>query len=170
MSRVESNTEGKLRAACERCRELKNRCTRTGDHDSRCDRCERLDIDCVYATNARMGRPRCQRPTLERSGPSRVGVGVGAGASERSARSRRSPSFQSSGRSVRLDHADSGSENGSGSANIHPMLDMLDSALLPDGMHPLILCDSGSAVANNNMTSHVQRSFGLRYLIISTGL
>ncbi|GKZ79778.1 hypothetical protein AnigIFM56816_003984 [Aspergillus niger] len=48
----------KLRAACDRCHELKNRCTRTGGPESRCDRCERLDIDCVYNTTARMGRPR----------------------------------------------------------------------------------------------------------------
>ncbi|KAI1759408.1 hypothetical protein GGR53DRAFT_513695 [Hypoxylon sp. FL1150] len=132
MSRAEPTTEGKLRAACERCRELKNRCTRTGDPDSRCDRCERLDIDCVYATNARMGRPRCHRPTVERNGLSR-GVGVGAGAGERAPKSRRSSSYQSSGRSVRLDQADSGSDNGS--ANIHPMLDILDSTLLPDVMY-----------------------------------
>ncbi|KAI0169665.1 hypothetical protein GGR52DRAFT_573724 [Hypoxylon sp. FL1284] len=129
MSRVESNTEGKLRAACERCRELKNRCTRTGDVDSRCDRCERLDIDCVYATNARMGRPRCHRPTIERSGPSRSGAGVG----ERPPKSRRSSSFQSSGRSVHLDQADSSSE--AGSATLHPMLDILDSSLIPEVMY-----------------------------------
>ncbi|CAG8887908.1 unnamed protein product [Penicillium egyptiacum] len=61
MMRVESNGEGKLRAACDRCHELKNRCTRTGGLDSRCDRCERLDIDCVYNTSARMGRPRVSR-------------------------------------------------------------------------------------------------------------
>ncbi|PYH37828.1 Zn(II)2Cys6 transcription factor domain-containing protein [Aspergillus neoniger CBS 115656] len=48
----------KLRAACDRCHELKNRCTRTGGPDSRCDRCERLNIDCVYSTTGRMGRPR----------------------------------------------------------------------------------------------------------------
>ncbi|KAL4902780.1 hypothetical protein BDW74DRAFT_180479 [Aspergillus multicolor] len=52
------NGERRLRAACDRCHELKNRCTRTSGAESRCDRCERLDIDCVYNTSARIGRPR----------------------------------------------------------------------------------------------------------------
>ncbi|KAE8163275.1 hypothetical protein BDV40DRAFT_311847 [Aspergillus tamarii] len=55
----------KLRAACDRCHELKNRCTRTGGPQRRCDRCERLDIDCVYNITARMGRPRVSRPASE---------------------------------------------------------------------------------------------------------
>ncbi|KAE8152733.1 hypothetical protein BDV25DRAFT_127720 [Aspergillus avenaceus] len=55
----------KLRAACDRCHELKNRCTRTGGLESRCDRCERLDIDCVYNNTARLGRPRVSRPMPE---------------------------------------------------------------------------------------------------------
>ncbi|KAI1085702.1 hypothetical protein F5B20DRAFT_519381 [Whalleya microplaca] len=131
MSRTESNSDGKLRAACERCRDLKNRCTRTGDPDSRCDRCERLDIDCVYGTNARMGRPRISKPALERSGSGRARLGEG---------SVRSPSFQSSRRTVHVDLADPSSRNGT--ENIHPMLDILDSALLPEVMYKEILdCD-----------------------------
>ncbi|ORY67809.1 uncharacterized protein BCR38DRAFT_407745 [Pseudomassariella vexata] len=55
--------EGKLRAACDRCHDLKNRCVRTGREDSRCDRCERLDIDCVYRNTSRIGRPKTQRRT-----------------------------------------------------------------------------------------------------------
>ena len=53
--------EGKLRAACDRCHDLKNRCVRIGGPDSRCDRCERLDIDCVYQKSSNMGRPKRQR-------------------------------------------------------------------------------------------------------------
>jgi hypothetical protein len=61
--RQESNStrEPKLRAACNRCHDLKNRCVRTGGPDSRCYRCERLNIDCVYRTNSRTGRPRAHR-------------------------------------------------------------------------------------------------------------
>jgi len=54
----ESSREGKLRAACDRCHDLKNRCIRIGGPDSRCGRCERLDIDCVYQKSSRMGRPK----------------------------------------------------------------------------------------------------------------
>lgn len=61
--RSESVREGKLRAACDRCHDLKNRCVRIGGPDSRCDRCERLDIDCVYQESSRMGRPKRQRKT-----------------------------------------------------------------------------------------------------------
>lgn len=63
MHRLEfgNGREGKLRAACDRCHDLKNRCLRTGGPDSRCDRCERLDIDCVYRNTSRIGRPRTQR-------------------------------------------------------------------------------------------------------------
>ncbi|KAK3936663.1 hypothetical protein QBC46DRAFT_321086 [Diplogelasinospora grovesii] len=61
MNRLESAREGRLRAACDRCHDLKNRCVRTGGGDSRCDRCERLDIDCVYRNTSRIGRPRTQR-------------------------------------------------------------------------------------------------------------
>lgn len=61
--RPEPAREGKLRAACDRCHDLKNRCVRIGGPDSRCDRCERLDIDCVYQNSSRIGRPRRQRKT-----------------------------------------------------------------------------------------------------------
>ncbi len=66
MHRVESAREGRLRAACDRCHDLKNRCVRTGGGDSRCDRCERLDIDCVYRTASRIGRPRATTTTQRR--------------------------------------------------------------------------------------------------------
>ncbi|KAK4119454.1 hypothetical protein N657DRAFT_674857 [Parathielavia appendiculata] len=58
---LEPAREGKLRAACDRCHDLKNRCVRVGGVDSRCDRCERLDIGCVYRNSSRMGRPKGQR-------------------------------------------------------------------------------------------------------------
>jgi len=58
MNTIESARESRLRAACDRCHDLKNRCVRTGGIDSRCDRCERLDIDCVYRNTLRIGRPR----------------------------------------------------------------------------------------------------------------
>lgn len=61
MHRLETSRDGKLRAACDRCHDLKNRCVRTGGPDSRCNRCERLDIDCVYRNSSRMGRPKAQR-------------------------------------------------------------------------------------------------------------
>lgn len=52
----------RLRSSCDRCHELKNRCARMGGPDSRCERCDRLDIDCVYSSNMRMGRPPGQKP------------------------------------------------------------------------------------------------------------
>lgn len=52
-----STSESRFRAACDRCHELKNRCARRQGTDSRCERCERLELDCVYSTGARMGRP-----------------------------------------------------------------------------------------------------------------
>lgn len=58
MRPIELGREERLRAACDRCHELKNRCVRAGGPDSRCSRCERLDIDCVYRNVNRMGRPR----------------------------------------------------------------------------------------------------------------
>jgi hypothetical protein len=59
-----SVSDARLRAACDRCHELKNRCARAGAPDSRCERCERLDIDCVYSAGARMGRPPGQKPDI----------------------------------------------------------------------------------------------------------
>lgn len=51
----------RLRASCDRCHELKNRCARTSGPDSRCERCDRLDIDCVYSSSMRIGRPPGQK-------------------------------------------------------------------------------------------------------------
>ncbi|KAH8651292.1 hypothetical protein BX600DRAFT_473337 [Xylariales sp. PMI_506] len=59
--RSEPVREVKLRAACDRCHDLKNRCVRAGGLESRCERCERLDIDCVYRNSSSMGRPRRQK-------------------------------------------------------------------------------------------------------------
>ena len=61
--RSESVREVKLRAACDRCHDLKNRCVRIGGAESRCERCERLDIDCVYRNTSSMGRPKRQKKT-----------------------------------------------------------------------------------------------------------
>jgi hypothetical protein len=80
--RQESNSarEGKLRAACDRCHDLKNRCVRTGGPDSRCDRCERLNINCVYRTNSRTGRPRAhRRPPASELAPTRDFRGSNSG-------------------------------------------------------------------------------------------
>ncbi|KAK8104719.1 C6 finger domain-containing protein [Apiospora kogelbergensis] len=55
---MEGETESRLRRVCNRCHHLKSRCQRLGGNDTRCERCERLDLDCVYQRAARMGRPR----------------------------------------------------------------------------------------------------------------
>lgn len=130
MIRVESISNGKLRAACDRCHELKNRCTRSGGPDSRCDRCERLDIDCVYQTSARMGRPRASRPAPDNSASSRSSGGESPG---RHAAKRRAvqSEMQCTSKPVSVDYPDSGSGNSPG--NIDPMLGLLDPALLPEG-------------------------------------
>ncbi|KAF5004823.1 hypothetical protein FDECE_8700 [Fusarium decemcellulare] len=61
MSQFSRESDAKLRAACDRCHELKIRCTRTGGTDSRCDRCDKNDIDCVYRAHRRIGRPKSQK-------------------------------------------------------------------------------------------------------------
>ncbi|KAK2041396.1 hypothetical protein LZ31DRAFT_557006 [Colletotrichum somersetense] len=61
MRRLQTSKDPKLRSACDRCHELKNRCTRSGGVESRCDRCERLDEDCVYSTRSQVGRPRSRK-------------------------------------------------------------------------------------------------------------
>ncbi|CAG1999426.1 unnamed protein product [Fusarium graminearum] len=66
MSQPCKDSDAKLRAACDRCHELKIRCTRTGGTESRCDRCEKNDIDCVYRAHRRIGRPKSQK---SRCGP-----------------------------------------------------------------------------------------------------
>lgn len=60
----QSASETKLRASCDRCHELKNRCARGDTPDSRCERCERLDIDCVYSGVSRIGRPPGQKSSV----------------------------------------------------------------------------------------------------------
>lgn len=60
MHRHKTTQQGKLRGACDRCHELKNRCVRTGGPESRCDRCDRLNSDCVYRNTSRIGRPKAQ--------------------------------------------------------------------------------------------------------------
>ncbi|KAG5655081.1 hypothetical protein KAF25_000204 [Fusarium avenaceum] len=61
MSQFTKDSDAKLRAACDRCHELKIRCTRTGGTESRCDRCDKNDIDCVYRAHRRIGRPKSQK-------------------------------------------------------------------------------------------------------------
>ncbi|KAM0202732.1 hypothetical protein ACHAQI_010675 [Fusarium lateritium] len=61
MSQFTKDSDAKLRAAYDRCHELKIRCTRTGGTDSRCDRCDKNDIDCVYRAHRRIGRPKGQK-------------------------------------------------------------------------------------------------------------
>ncbi|KAB8227683.1 Zn(II)2Cys6 transcription factor domain-containing protein [Aspergillus alliaceus] len=137
------NGERKLRAACDRCHELKNRCTRAGGPESRCDRCERLDIDCVYNTSARMGRPRVSRPGSENQ--------KGASSARHSKRRAVQAGSQRGANAVPLpvDHVDlasaahdrsGGAGPGSGPSsgsepdsprNLEPVLGILDPALLP---------------------------------------
>ncbi|KXH26573.1 hypothetical protein CSIM01_02874 [Colletotrichum simmondsii] len=61
MRRLQPANETKLRSACDRCHDMKNRCTRSGGIESRCDRCERLDADCVYSKKSQVGRPRTRK-------------------------------------------------------------------------------------------------------------
>ncbi|RHZ55503.1 Zn(II)2Cys6 transcription factor domain-containing protein [Aspergillus thermomutatus] len=127
------NGERKLRAACDRCHELKNRCTRTGGPESRCDRCERLDIDCVYNTSARMGRPRVSRPVSENQ----------KGAHSHARHSKRQAGNRATAVPLPVDHVDLASAHdrsggagpsgfGPGSpGNLEPVLGLLDPVLLP---------------------------------------
>ncbi|KAL0943248.1 uncharacterized protein CTRU02_201134 [Colletotrichum truncatum] len=61
MKRLQTAKDAKLRSACDRCHDMKNRCTRFGGIESRCDRCERLDADCVYSTRSQVGRPKTRK-------------------------------------------------------------------------------------------------------------
>lgn len=130
MIRVESNREGKLRAACDRCHELKNRCARTGGSESRCDRCERLDIDCVYNTSAQMGRPRVFRPAHNTTS-----AGAGDSHARRTAKRRAVRSGQQRTANTNLtpvehvDHVDLTSSETP--ENTEPFLGPLDPSLLP---------------------------------------
>lgn len=135
--RIESNGEGKLRAACDRCHELNNRCTRTSGSESRCDRCERLDIDCVYNTSARIGRPKLSRPVPNRSAS-------GSGSSDTHARHTLKRRAVQSGqlgtaKLVPLDHVDHvdhvDQSTGGSPKNLEPMPGFLDAVLLPEGMY-----------------------------------
>lgn len=63
---AQQSPDTRLRSSCDRCHELKNRCARMGGPDSRCERCDRLDIDCVYSSGVRMGRPPGQKPNANK--------------------------------------------------------------------------------------------------------
>jgi Fungal Zn(2)-Cys(6) binuclear cluster domain len=92
MHHLTMTQEAKLRAACDRCHDLKNRCVRTGGPESRCDRCGRLDIDCVYRNTSRMGRPKAQRRTSVVSQPQPGGEhNYENGSREANTNSRRDP-------------------------------------------------------------------------------
>ncbi|KAF2153105.1 hypothetical protein K461DRAFT_312575 [Myriangium duriaei CBS 260.36] len=54
----------KLHAACDICRKRKLKCT--GEHP-KCSRCERKGLDCIYAVQKTMGRPK-KRPVEDASG------------------------------------------------------------------------------------------------------
>lgn len=149
-----TNGERKLRAACDRCHELKNRCTRTGGSESRCDRCERLDIDCVYNTSARIGRPRASRTVSEpRKGPSSDEPSYAKHHKRRAVQERTanipptSPGFLETADPVRMSctntydgsgAVDPGSSpdrgsNSSSPGNFEPVSEVLDPMLLPEG-------------------------------------
>ncbi|CAI7675003.1 unnamed protein product [Penicillium discolor] len=165
MMRVESNGQGKLRAACDRCHELKNRCTRTGGSESRCDRCERLDIDCVYNTSAQMGRPRVFRPAHKTTS-------AGAGdsharhiAKRRAVRSGQQPTANTNLTLVEhVDHVDPTSSETP--ENPEPILGLLDPSLLPPGTYArnepaprewqLAQTKPWSAISSENMDWYLQ--------------
>lgn len=132
--RVESNGEGKLRAACDRCHELKNRCTRTGGSESRCDRCERLDIDCVYNTSAQMGRPRVSRPAHNTTS-----TGTGDRHAKHTAKRRAVRSGQQRTTNTNLtpvehvDHVDPASSEPP--EYPEPVIGLLDPSILPQGTY-----------------------------------
>ena len=131
MARVESNGEGKLRAACDRCHELKNRCTRTGGPESRCVQCERLDIDCVYNTSARMGRPRGSRQLPDKSNSSDSGSGdshTRHATKRRAVQSRQ----QRTANQASVDHVDLASGGSPGS--LEPVLGLLN-PVSPEGTY-----------------------------------
>lgn len=48
----------KQRAACNRCHELKSRCTQSNIEPGTCDRCQRLGIPCAYSVKSPLGRPK----------------------------------------------------------------------------------------------------------------
>ncbi|KAK1985980.1 hypothetical protein LZ30DRAFT_757592 [Colletotrichum cereale] len=48
------------RSACDRCRALKSRCSRENGA-TKCERCQRLQIECFYSPPRRMGRPAKKR-------------------------------------------------------------------------------------------------------------
>lgn len=132
--RVESNGQGKLRAACDRCHELKNRCTRTGGSESRCDRCERLDIDCVYNTCAQMGRPRVFRPAHKSTSAGAGDTHVRHIAKRRAARSGQQPTANTNLTPVEhVEHVDPTSSRTP--KNPEPILGLLDPSLIPQGTY-----------------------------------
>lgn len=92
MRRLQPANEAKLRSACDRCHDMKNRCTRSGGIESRCDRCERLDADCVYSKKSQVGRPRTRKQDAS------------SAEAERASRSR-SPGTSTSSRLVPLEDA-----------------------------------------------------------------
>ncbi|KAI4283008.1 MAG: hypothetical protein L6R38_002492 [Xanthoria sp. 2 TBL-2021] len=65
-----SGTEIALqRAACERCRGQKLRCTRTYDSRAACNRCERAGAQCIVNPVLRMGRPLRLEPSSSQQKP-----------------------------------------------------------------------------------------------------
>lgn len=57
------------RAACERCRGQKLRCTRTYDSRAACNRCERAGAQCIVNPALRMGRPLRLEPSSTQHKP-----------------------------------------------------------------------------------------------------
>ncbi|KAI4143101.1 MAG: hypothetical protein L6R39_004696 [Caloplaca ligustica] len=58
------------RAACERCRGQKLRCTRAYDAQAACNRCERAGAQCIVSPVLRVGRPIRLDPSSSRQQPS----------------------------------------------------------------------------------------------------
>jgi hypothetical protein len=151
--RLEATREAKLRAACDRCHDLKNRCVRTGGPDSRCDRCERLDIDCVYRTNSRTGRPRAERqppePELQLSQGRRGKNSESFHTTKsRKVHSRQSPRRKSSDTApsaVDSDQNDLETGNTSGNSLDGSTSDAMDLVVSPEGRSPHVHADRSLA-------------------------
>ncbi|KAL9038937.1 MAG: hypothetical protein Q9214_005081 [Letrouitia sp. 1 TL-2023] len=54
---IRAATKNVKRIACNRCHELKSRCSRSARQSS-CDRCQRIGLPCEYSSPLRLGRPK----------------------------------------------------------------------------------------------------------------
>lgn len=64
----------KQRAACNRCHELKSRCTQSNIEPGTCDRCQRLGILCAYSAKSPLGRPKSATMRRANADDGRIGT------------------------------------------------------------------------------------------------